>query len=66
MCNSSQFVKECRTLGKIPLGAHLTVIAQFIGRESPATRLLWLIVKFYCDGICEPWKNWKGILWWWD
>ena len=66
MCNSSQFGKECRTLGKIPLGAYLTEIAQFICRESLATHLLWLMVKFYCDGIYEPWKNWEGILWWWD
>ena len=49
MCNSSQFVKECRTLGKIPLDAYLTIIAQFICRESLATHLLWLMVKFYCD-----------------
>ena len=59
MCNSSQFVKECRILGKIPLGAYLTVIAQFICRETLATHLLWLMVEFCCDGICEPWKNWE-------
>ena len=57
MCNSSQFVKECKILGKNPLGAYLTVIAQFICRETLATHLLWLMVKLCCGGICEPWKN---------
>ena len=44
MCNSSQFVKECRILGKIPPGAYLTVFAKFICRETLAIHLLWLLV----------------------
>ena len=44
MCNSSQFVKECRILGKIPPGAYLTVFAEFICNETLATHLLWLKV----------------------
>ena len=42
MCTTSQFVKECINLGKIPLGTYLTVIAQFICRETLMTHLLWV------------------------
>ena len=59
MCNSSQFLKECRILSKIPRGVYITVIPQFICRETLATHLLWLMFEFYCDGICEPWNNWE-------
>ena len=44
MCNCSQFVKDCRNLGKTPWGAYLNVIAKFICRETLATYLLWLKV----------------------
>ena len=42
MSTCSQFAKEYTNLTKIPLDAHLDVIAQFICRETPMTHLLWV------------------------
>ena len=42
MSTCSQFAKEYTNLTKIPLDAHLDVIAQLICRETPMTHLLWV------------------------
>ena len=42
MSTCFQFAKEYTNLTKIPLDAHLDVIAQLICRETPMTHLLWV------------------------
>ena len=42
MSTTSQIVKECINLTKIPLGTYLTVIVQFICSETLMTHLLWV------------------------